>query len=113
MQVYLLSHSESLWILMKLSMLPLARFSQLRSRRLCWFVSRHDLRDELFPLLQLSHSASITAVEELSSEDAAEFEERITTRKAMKAASNVPAAPNSSEVHCSRLSIHPHKKIDL
>ena len=54
--------------------------------------SRHDLRDELFPLLQLSHSASITAVEELSSEDAVEFEERITTRKA---ASNVVVQEDS------------------
>jgi hypothetical protein len=33
------------------------------------------LKSELFPLLQLSHSASITVVEEFSSEDAAEFEE--------------------------------------
>jgi hypothetical protein len=48
-------------------------------------------------------------VEELSSEDAVEFEERVKARQAKKAASNVPAASHSSAINCSRRSIHAHE----
>jgi hypothetical protein len=66
----------------------------------------------MLPLSQ-STTVSITSVEDLSSEDAAEFEERITTRKAKMAGFNVPDAPNSSALNHRRRSIHPPKKLDL
>jgi hypothetical protein len=52
--------------------------------------------------LSQSTTASIAVVEELSSEDAAEFEERVTTRKAkrakmlLKSASKVPTSLSSA-----------------
>jgi len=59
--------------------------------------------------LSQSITASIAVVEELSSEDAAEFEERVTTRKAKRAkqllesASKVPTSLSSAPTRTRRL----------
>jgi Skp family chaperone for outer membrane proteins len=64
--------------------------------------------------LSQSTTASIAVVEELSSEDAAEFEERVTTRKAKRAkqllesASKVPTSLSSA-----RRLIHVPRKLNL
>ena len=68
--------------------------------------------------LSQSTTASIAAVEELSSEDAAEFEERVTTRKAKRAkqllesSSKVPTSLSSAPTRTRRL-IHVPQKLNL
>ena len=68
--------------------------------------------------LSQSTTASIAAVEELSSEDAAEFEERVTTRKAkrskqqLESAFKVPTSPSSAPTRSRRL-IHVPQKLIL
>ena len=68
--------------------------------------------------LSQSITASIAVVEELSSEDAAEFEERVTTRKAKRAkqllesASEVPTSLFSAPTRTRRV-IHVPQKLNL
>ena len=68
--------------------------------------------------LSQSTTASIAAVEELSSEDAAEFEERVTTRKAKRAkqqlesSSKVPTSLSSAPTRTRRL-IHVPQELNL